>query len=152
MPTAHTGSGIAARLERTDERFRETVELLTKAGDPEESIRAFIARQAGLQTPLGRMATAFAEGFYASRIDRTSARFIGRMARASSQTQGDEARRIIDGYDRVAAWLSRGLLKGSAELRLNTRVERVRWAPHKVEVQARTPWGTCFPCSTGAGF
>ena len=60
------------RLQRTDKRFKKTVELLTKAGDPEQSIRAFIAKHAGLHSPLGRMATAFAEGFYASNIDRVS--------------------------------------------------------------------------------
>src|SRR6266852_487336 len=50
------------RLQRTDKRFSETVKLLMKAVDPEQSIRAFIAKHAGLHSPLGRMATAFAEG------------------------------------------------------------------------------------------
>jgi len=137
------------RLQRTDKRFRETVKLLMKAGDPEQSIRAFIAKHTGLHSPLGRMATAFAEGFYASDIDRVSAEFIGRMSRASRETQGEEVRRIIEGYDRLAAWLGRGLRKDSAELRLNTRVERVRWELHQVELQARTVLGHWLPAFRG---
>jgi monoamine oxidase len=137
------------RLQRTDKRFKETAELLTKASNPEQSIRAFIAKHAGLRSPLGRMATSFAEGFYAADIDRVSAEFIGRMSRASSETHGEEIRRIIEGYDRLAVWLGRGLRTDSASLRLNTRVERVRWEVHQVELQARTVLGHWLPAFRG---
>ena len=133
------------RLLRIDQTFGRAMELLTKAGEPEQSMRAFLARQAGLGTKLGRMAKSFVEGFYAARLSRVSARFIGIMARASTQTGGDEARRIVDGYDRLIAWLGKGPRVGAPVLRLDTRVERVRWDPHLVEVHARTALGHLLP-------
>jgi monoamine oxidase len=125
------------RWRRADQVFEDVAEVFAKAGSPEESIKRFVQRIAPRRKRLRRLAMLFAEGFFAAETDRISAAFIGKMSRASAASRGDEIFRILDGYDRLAAFLARGLTPGK-ELWLNAQVQRVRWSHHRVEVFAQT--------------
>lgn len=125
------------RLRQAKQLFEQAAAIFVGAGDPEESIGRFVHRATRGNAPLRQLAMAFAEGFFASHPERTSAEFVGRMARASAERGGDEMSRVLDGYDSLAGALVQDLSPGS-ELWLNARVWRVRWSHHRVEAFAET--------------
>jgi monoamine oxidase len=132
------------RFRRADRVFGRAEGIFEKAGDPEESIQQFVRRMAGKNSRLAKLAIMFTEGFYAAQPSRVSSTFIGRMARASAETSGEEMFRVLDGYGRLPAFLARGLAAGQ-ELWLNAMVRRVRWSHHHVEVFGQTARKTPLP-------
>jgi monoamine oxidase len=83
-----------------------------------------------------RLAAAYVEGFHAAPVDDAS---VHGLARAEGAASGnDQAFRVVDGYDRVVAWLHEG--PGAApDIRLRTVAHRVRWSPGRVRVEAHGP-------------
>jgi len=118
---------------------------MAEVGDEEQSIGEFIRGKVDVRSPLGAVAVAFVEGFNAAKADRVSAQFIGEMSRASERIQGERMYRVLSGYDQVTDWLRRRLERGGAEVRLNSRVDQVRWSPHRVEVRMRGVTGHPLP-------
>jgi monoamine oxidase len=125
--------------------FKRAVSLFERAGLPEQSLEAFLRAEVRPNTLLGAVATDFAEGFYAARLKRTSALFIGDMARTSAKIDGEGIFRIADGYHQLALWLGRHLSAEPDALRLNTRVETIRWSRHRVLALTRTATGLQLP-------
>ncbi|HEU4783221.1 MAG TPA: NAD(P)/FAD-dependent oxidoreductase, partial [Ktedonobacterales bacterium] len=82
----------------------------------------------------------YAEGFDAAEVDRVSVAWLRQTELASDAIDGDRQFRVLDGYDRVLAWLgdTPGL---SADLRLETVAREVRWRPGHVEVHLESPAG-----------
>ena len=84
------------------------------------------------------LAREYVEGFHAADPHLISARAL-----AEGGSPGDEVRErrlahVVDGYDRVIAWLAKPL---SGRIRLSSIVTRVRWKPRRVviEVARRKP-------------
>ncbi|HEX7091841.1 MAG TPA: NAD(P)/FAD-dependent oxidoreductase [Longimicrobiales bacterium] len=89
------------------------------------------------------MAAAYVEGFHAAPVDRISLRAL---AEAESWDHGapvEPSFHVLDGYDRLAEWLARGVIARGA-LRLNTIVTAIRWRPHDVTVEARSAAGSAL--------
>jgi monoamine oxidase len=82
----------------------------------------------------------YAEGFDAAEVDRVSVAWLRQTELASDAIDGDRQFRVLDGYDRVLAWLS-DTLSPSADLRLETVVREVRWQRGHVEVKLESPIG-----------
>jgi monoamine oxidase len=84
------------------------------------------------------LAREYVEGFHAA-----DPHLISAQALAEGGSPGDEVRErrlahVVDGYDRVIAWLAKPL---SGRIRLSSIVTRVRWKPRRVviEVARRKP-------------
>ena len=82
----------------------------------------------------------YAEGFDAAEVDRVSVAWLRQTELASDAIDGDRQFRVLDGYDRVLAWLGDSL-GPSANLRLETVAHEVRWRRGHVEVRLESPTG-----------
>jgi monoamine oxidase len=82
----------------------------------------------------------YAEGFDAAEVDRVSVAWLRQTELASDAIDGDRQFRVLDGYDRVLAWLGE-TLGPSANVRLETVAREVRWRRGHVEVRLESPAG-----------
>ena len=82
----------------------------------------------------------YAEGFDAAEVDRVSVAWLRQTELASDALDGDRQFRVLDGYDRVLAWLSDspGV---TADLRLETVAREVRWQRGHIAVRLESPTG-----------
>jgi monoamine oxidase len=101
----------------------------------DDAIRARRGRGRSADRTLARE---YVEGFHAADTHRVSAHAL-----AEGGSPGDDVRerrlaRVIDGYDRVVAWLATPL---SSRIRLSSIVTGVRWKPRRVviDVARRKP-------------
>ncbi len=76
----------------------------------------------------------YAEGFDAAEVDRVSVAWLRQTELASDAIDGDRQFRVLDGYDRVLAWLG-GSPGAASDLRLRTVAREIRWQRGHVEVQ-----------------
>ena len=119
------------RLQRHDaeDDFDELFRSMQDA--PEQSFADFLACSRA-NPDLKRWATAYVEGFNAAYKERISVRSLVEGARAADAIGGDRAFRILNGYDRLAAWLAEG-----AQVMLDTPVREICWHRGHVEVSGR---------------
>jgi monoamine oxidase len=89
------------------------------------------------------MAAAYVEGFYAAPMDRISLRALAEAESWDHGAPAEPSFHVLDGYDRLAEWLARGVIARGA-LRLNTVVTAIRWRPHDVTVEARSAAGSAL--------
>jgi len=82
----------------------------------------------------------YAEGFDAAEVDRVSVAWLRQTELASDAIDGDRQFRVLDGYDRVLAWLGE-TLGPSTNVRLETVAREVRWRRGHVEVRLESPAG-----------
>ena len=112
--------------------------LSPETARPDRSFAAFLASRFGgdAHADVRRLAAAYVEGFHAAPVDDVG---VHGLAHAEGAASGNDlAFRIVDGYDRVVAWLHDGA--GLApEVRLRTVVHRVRWSAGRVRVEAHGP-------------
>ena len=106
---------------------------------PDRSLADYLAEHAGRKqkTKHARartLALEFVQGFHAADATLVSERWLARMS-ASSGNPGDERTgRLIDGYDRITAWLARDVFDA---IELNTVVTNVDWERGRVTVTCR---------------
>lgn len=103
------------------------------ANGPDESFAEFAAR-ADFEQSAKRSACAYVEGFNAARAEVVSIQALAQESKASGEIEGDRAFHLASGYDALAY----ALLPLGAELRLNTIVDRIEWAPGAVKLRARS--------------
>ncbi len=82
----------------------------------------------------------YAEGFDAAEVDRVSVAWLQQTELASDAIDGNRQFRVLDGYDRVLAWLA-NTPGAAAEMRLETVAREVRWQHGHVTVRLETPTG-----------
>lgn len=107
---------------------------------PDRAIAALFAeRPGGARFAEDRtLAREFVEGFHAAELDRVSERAIASGGNPGEDPAEQRIGRILDGYDRVPAWLGGPL---GASVRLRHVVTRVEWSEGRVRVTASTPDG-----------
>jgi monoamine oxidase len=115
--------------------FRALREWQRQPTRPDQSFDTLLAERFGGARfdDARRQAIGYVEGFHAAVTSRAGVRGL---ARAESEASGTEAAfRIVDGYDRVPAWLHDGA-GAPVDVRLRTCVRAVRWAGNRVSVEA----------------
>lgn len=86
-----------------------------------------------------RVALGFVQGFHAADPDRVSERWLAAGGDAGESAEASRMARLVDGYDRIPAYLARDVFDA---IELNTVVERVEWSDGRVRVHARHADGT----------
>jgi monoamine oxidase len=84
-----------------------------------------------------KLALAFVEGFDAADANLISARSLAKAEETSDEVEGESSFRIIDGYSCVTDYLLHSSRRPNLTLRLNTRVDAIRWSRASVEIVAR---------------
>ncbi|HXC25399.1 MAG TPA: NAD(P)/FAD-dependent oxidoreductase [Gemmatimonadaceae bacterium] len=85
-----------------------------------------------------RLACEFVQGFHAADVSRISAQSLANNGGPGVGDDDDRMGRVLDGYDRVTAWLARDVYDAVS---FNTIVERVTWEPGRVQIEARSADG-----------
>ncbi len=86
-------------------------------------------------------ARGYAAGYNAADPATVSVRWLAQVERAAAAIDGDRQFFLLEGYDRLAAWLLDACDPARLTLRLNTVAQRVEWEPGKVTVHLRSPEG-----------
>ena len=110
---------------------------LSATRTPDQSFAEYLATHARKRKYAGhrRMAREFVEGFHAADVTRISERSLAEAENPSEGGEEERSGRILEGYDRVMAWLARDVYDAVA---LNTVAEQVTWAPGQIQVLARS--------------
>ena len=87
----------------------------------------------------------YVAGFDAADPDVVSVHWLARTERASEEAQGDQNFFLLDGYDRLMAWLLDQCDPGRLALYLHSVVRRLSWAPGGVTLQLASPEGAILP-------
>jgi monoamine oxidase len=128
-------------LRRADDAFEHMQELLAKGRGEGPFSEVLAAPEARRFSPLERLlARGFVEGYYLAAPERQGRAALRAMTEAEEEIGADRAYRAREGQAALLAPLFRAVSR-RADLRLGTRVERVRWRPGAVEVRARGPTG-----------
>ncbi len=125
------------KLEDFWEKLDRVMSKLPGRGKRDRSFQDFLDAAPGGRS-LARereLARQFVQGFHAADVSRISARAL-----ADSGSPGDDASeqrmgRILDGYDRVPAWLASGL---GDSIHLGTVVSRIEWKKGEVRIETMT--------------
>lgn len=83
-------------------------------------------------------ARGYAAGYNAADPATVSVRWLAQVERAAAAIDGDRQFFLLEGYDRLAAWLLGACDPARLTLRLNTVAQRVEWEPGKVTVHLRS--------------
>ena len=83
----------------------------------------------------------YVEGFDAAAVDRVSVAWLRQTELASDAVDGARQFRVLDGYDRLLAWLGDNLPSSRADIRLLSVARELRWRHGQVEARIETPTG-----------
>src|SRR5262245_21811359 len=123
------------RLERVMQRLERDV----RRGD--RSFAEFIGQRPGgprLRTER-RLAREYVEGFHAADPRLVSARSLAENGHPGDDRRERRLGRIVDGYDRVPAWMAAPI---ADRIRLSRVVTLVEWEPGRVAIHVKRPSGS----------
>lgn len=80
------------------------------------------------------VATRYVQGFHAGSVDRIGVHGLIKANEAEDEINGDQAFRVLGGYDAVANTLFEQAQTHGALINLNTIVKELRWSRNQVEV------------------
>ncbi len=114
---------------------------LDEKRNPDRSFSQFLEERAAhttkkraKQARARRLALEFVQGFHAADPDLVSERWLAVGGDPGEDPDEERMGRVLEGYDRVTAWLAGDLFDA---IELNTVVERVDWEPGRVSVTTR---------------
>jgi monoamine oxidase len=151
-----TWSSAGGKLSQADEEDEEGDEaadpgaILAAVGGwrgADQSFQAFLdQRFSGAQWATARRwASGYVEGYETAVPDQVSVRWLAQNDAASASIDGDRQFRVLEGYDRLLAWLRDRLNPERAAVHLSTVVQEMRWSRGVVEVSAQSPVGAALP-------
>jgi monoamine oxidase len=106
--------------------------------DPDMTFTEFLA-QANLPANLADRARRYVEGFNAADATRIGTAALLAQQEAEEVIEGDRSFRILEGYDRLSAYVLQRFLDAGGELRLDTIVTAIDWKPGEVRVTTNNP-------------
>lgn len=80
------------------------------------------------------MAVRYAEGFHAANIERIGVQGLVKANAAADEIDGDEAFRLVTGYDSLIKALAGQAESSGAKLHLNSIVRTINWAANEIEI------------------
>lgn len=124
-------------------RVEKVLRKLDEHRTPDRSFSDYVAERAARKrkqkdAKARRTATEFVQGFHAADASLVSERWLARGGDPAASPQDERTGRLIDGYDRVAAWLARDVYDA---IELNTIVTEVEWERGNVTVSCHNAAG-----------
>ncbi|HKP73559.1 MAG TPA: NAD(P)/FAD-dependent oxidoreductase [Pyrinomonadaceae bacterium] len=125
------------------EELNERMRAAVRAGERDRSFRDFLAEhfQGERWREAREEATAFVEGFHASRAERIGVHGLVKTNEASARIHEENSFRVPGGYDLVVNRLRDELDPERVEINLETVVKELRWRRGAVEAWAETAGG-----------
>ena len=111
---------------------------------PDRSLADFLAERAARKRKpkdaiARRMALEFVQGFHAADPELVSERWLARGGDPGESAEEERTGRVVEGYDRIAAYLARDIYDA---IELNTVATRIEWSRGNVAVTCRTGDGS----------
>jgi monoamine oxidase len=100
---------------------------------PDMPFAEFLA-QANLPEHLARRVTGYVEGFNAADAARIGTAALLKQQQAEESIEGDRSFRIVEGYDRLPAYLLNCILASGGQLHLNMPATSIHWKPGEVRI------------------
>jgi monoamine oxidase len=132
------------RLQPSDNFFAHTRSVLEKMDDhgPDRSFANFLDDNETDEDAAKLWGLEYIEGFHGALAERISVHSLVRSRNAEREVNGNQNLRFVRGYGSLLQVMENSLPPDFVGIRLKTVVHAVRWAKHKVCVQARTESGT----------
>ena len=124
-------------------RVEKVLRNLDEHRTPDRSFTDYLAERAARKRKqkdvLARQtATEFVQGFHAADVSLVSERWLAKGGDPAANPADERMGRLLDGYDRVPAWLAREVYDA---IELNTVVTQVEWERGNVTVSCRNAAG-----------
>ena len=131
------------QLRRCENFFAHIKSILEEMSDrgPDRSFASFLADRGRVEDDAKLWGLEYVEGFHGALAERISMHSLVRSRKSEGEMEGDRSFRFIGGYESLLQMMKDALLMDCVGIRLNTAVEAVRWARHKVQVRAQTESG-----------
>ncbi len=117
---------------QVDEVMQE-MEAAVDAGR-EETFTEFLQRSTYAKDAK-ELATSYVEGFNAARSEIIGIASLVKDQKAADEIDGDDAFRLMNGYDAVLHWMTQGISDLDSKLKLNSVVRAIRWEPGHAQVE-----------------
>ena len=109
------------------DRVLEDMQKAAEQG-PDQSFATFLEQSTHPEEGK-RLAAAYVEGFNAAQKEVIGIASLAKDTKAANAIGGDDAFRILNGYDAVVNFLAAGVEDFGSVLRLNAVVQRIDWEP-----------------------
>ncbi len=140
--------GKLTRADKIWERIGRVMERLDPHRTPDQSFLEYVqsyARKPKLARNR-RLACEFVQGFHAADVSRISAQALAENGNPGESTEDERMGRLLEGYDRVPAWLAREVYDAVS---MHTVVHRITWEPGHVQVDAHSADGETYVSYAG---
>ena len=128
---------------RLDDAFAVLEDL---PSSPDLTFSEFLA-QAQLPEHVAARVKSYVEGFNAADANLIGIASLLKQQQAEEAINGGRSFRIIEGYDRLPAFVRDRFLAARGKLYLNTVVTRIEWQPGKVRIVTNNPTAPEFTAS-----
>jgi monoamine oxidase len=120
--------------------FDEAFEVLDDLPEsPDIPFAEFLARK-DLPRHVAVRATAYVEGFNAADATRIGTAALRKQQQAEESIEGDRVSfRVVEGYDRLAAFLCDRFVASGGQLQLSTPATAIHWSPSQVKITTSNP-------------
>lgn len=105
---------------------------------PDMPFIEFLA-QKQLPAHLAARVTGYVEGFNAADATRIGTAALRKQQQAEEAIEGDRSFRVVEGYDRLAAYLGDRFIASGGTLHLNTPATSISWRPGEVRLATANP-------------
>ena len=122
------------------DRIGKVLRKLDAHRTPDRSFADYLAERAAKKRKpraarARKLALEFVQGFHAADPSLVSERWLARGGDPAESPDEERTGRVLQGYDRVTAWLARGVYDA---IELNSVVTQIRWERGEVRVSYRT--------------
>ena len=81
------------------------------------------------------LAISYVEGFNAARSEIIGIASLVTDQKAADKIDGDDAFRLMNGYDALLHWMTQGISDLDSKLRLNSVVRAIGWEPGRAKIE-----------------